>query len=1057
MGFRRTFHRAVELWLVLVAGVAAAASAERLPVKVLSATDGLPHDHVWGGCQDVSGFLWFASAGGLARFDGTSFRVLSTEQGLSSPSVLAVLAARTGELWVGTDRGVCRLASSSSPTGATPFQCISLGSSAGANTARVLFEGPGATLWVGTSDGLYRGRLDAAGPFERVRPSEPSSLPLDEGYRAIVGDGTGGLWLGATSGVVHLRSDGRTFRYPVSPARDDRVFALARDRRGRLWIGHVGDGLFVWMPPTEEPASHSLVSQASRPAPRRRDGTLVLPERPGEIVRWTKAEGLASDWVRMGILETSDGSVWIGTVGGLSRFRDGRLETFRDTNGLPDDAAVPSFEDRSGNLWLVSHRAGVGRLRRGGFVNYTEADGLRGPIIRFLQAGRDGAPYALALARDGDYLHRWTGKGFTSVAPALPQGLAMLAWDAGQLGFQDHEGAWWFAGQAGVLRYPPERRLEDLARLPPRVLSVASSGGNDVARIFEDGGGTVWVSVFEPPSLGRLERQALQPRWLRAADGAPGAVATAFAEDGAGNVWIGFDDGSLRRWRRGRLETIPSSVARPSGTAALVGSLLVGAGGDLWAAIRGRGVARFEDPTAEAPRPRFFTRAEGLRTDEVTHLLEDGHGGLFVGSQQGLDRLDLATGTVEHFTTADGLGSNVITAALRDGEGNLWFGTSHGLSRLRHEREAVPPAPARVVFTSLTMAGKAIGVAPQGVRALGGLVFGPRQNDLEVSYVAPQESEGRQIRYRHRLRSDEPWSAAQDGRTIHFWGLPAGRYRLEVQAVEGGVASPAPAAALELVVLPPFWKRWWFQGLVVAGLAATLYAGHRLRLGRLLAVERVRARIASDLHDDLGLGLSRVALLSELARQRLGDDAPTGRELQAIAGEARGLVEAAGEIVWATDPRRDDLGSLLAHLRRLATDLLDERGMALDWSAPEGEQVALSPELRRHVYLVLKEALHNAARHSNARQVRVELAVCRSALTARVRDDGHGFALSGGEVGAGRDEGEGRGLRSMRARAEELGGRLTVTSDPGAGTTVELVVPLRGRRSRRPHDHVLGE
>jgi ligand-binding sensor domain-containing protein/signal transduction histidine kinase len=1013
----------------------------------LSSADGLPHDHVWAGCQDAAGFLWFGTEGGLARFDGTSFRLFTAEQGLSSTAVLAVLAAHTGDFWVGTDGGVCRLAAPASPGGGQPFRCRRLGPSEGANQARVLFEGPRGTVWVGTADGLYRGRVGTDAPFQRVRLSIPPPAGFGEGYRAIVADGAGGLWLGTTAGVVHLRADGRAVRFPVSPASDDRIFALARDRRGRLWIGHVGDGLFVWMPPRDGSPSGSLVSRVDPSPPRRRDGSLALPERPGETVRWTKAEGLASDWVRMGLLETSDGAFWIGTVGGLSRFRDGRLETFDDANGLPDAAAVPSFEDRSGNLWLVSHRAGVCRLRRGGFVNYSEADGLRGPIIRLLQTGRDGVPHALALGRDGDYFHRWTGRGFASVSPALPRGALMLGWDAGQLGFQDREGAWWFAGQAGVLRYPPTRRVEELALSPPHELSVAGSGGIDVARIYEDRCGNVWVSVFQPPSLGRLEPPAFLPRWFRAAEGAPPAVATAFAEDDAGNVWIGFDDGSLRRWRRGRLETIRASAAPAAGATGPIGSLLEGAGGRLWAAIRGRGVARFDDPAAESPRPAFLTRADGLHTDEVTRLLEDGHGGLYVGSQQGLDRIDLATGAVEHFTTADGLGSNVITAALRDGDGNLWFGTSHGLSRLREEREAAPPPPARVVFTSLARAGEAVGVPPQGAGGLGELVFGPRQNDLEVSYVAPRESEGRRIRYRHRLRSDEPWSAPERARTIHYWRLPAGRYRLEVQALEEGVSSPAPAAALGLHILPPFWQRWWFQGLVLAGLTATLYAVHRLRVGRLLAVERVRARIASDLHDDLGLGLSRVALLSELARQRLGDDAPARGELQAIAGEARDLVEAAGEIVWATDPRRDDLGSLLARLRRLAGDLLEERGMALTWHAPEGERVALSPELRRHVYLVLKEALNNAARHSNAAEVRVELEVGGSTLTARVRDDGQGFSLGGGEGGSGPERLDGRGLRCLGTRGVLLGGRLTVTWGPGAGTTVELVVPLRGGRS----------
>jgi signal transduction histidine kinase len=254
------------------------------------------------------------------------------------------------------------------------------------------------------------------------------------------------------------------------------------------------------------------------------------------------------------------------------------------------------------------------------------------------------------------------------------------------------------------------------------------------------------------------------------------------------------------------------------------------------------------------------------------------------------------------------------------------------------------------------------------------------------------------------------------------------------------VVSPVPAA-FSFTLLRPLWQRWWFMLLAATAAALLAWALHRAQLSRMLELERVRARIAADLHDDLSSSLSRISILSEVVRRRIADpDAVEASLLDQIGETARELMETIGDIVWAIDARRDDLESLLARIRRFAGDLLEARGVSVLFAAPPGAAgISLRPEAKRELYLVLKEAVHNAARHAGAREVRIEVAEARGELVAEVCDDGVGFAAgASGQAGPR----SGHGLSNIRARAAKVGAKLSVDSAPGAGTRVRLSLRL---------------
>jgi signal transduction histidine kinase len=248
---------------------------------------------------------------------------------------------------------------------------------------------------------------------------------------------------------------------------------------------------------------------------------------------------------------------------------------------------------------------------------------------------------------------------------------------------------------------------------------------------------------------------------------------------------------------------------------------------------------------------------------------------------------------------------------------------------------------------------------------------------------------------------------------------------------------------LTFAILPPFWRTARFVSLVALALSAGVYCLYRFRLAQLLRLERVRTRIAADLHDDIGASLSRIALQSELLRRGTSGDPPdSDRLLTEIGQSARSLVDSMSDIVWSIDPRRDDLASLTARVRQFALGLTEPKGIALEFRTPPGaEKVKLAPEQRRHLYLVLKEAVNNVAKHAGCRNLGISLSHEGNRLRAEVKDDGAGFTLPGAVAHGSRG---GHGLLNMRSRAEQMGGTLEVRSTPGTGTVLSLSIPLHG-------------
>ena len=353
------------------------------------------------------------------------------------------------------------------------------------------------------------------------------------------------------------------------------------------------------------------------------------------------------------------------------------------------------------------------------------------------------------------------------------------------------------------------------------------------------------------------------------------------------------------------------------------------------------------------------------------------------------------------------------------------------------ELESSPP----VLLGGIRIAGTPRPIAEVGERSITGLVLQPDQRRLEIDVISPGAPVSRGVRYQHRLAGgDSEWSAPSPERTFSF-SLSPGTYRFEARAITGGGTPSDTPAIVAFTLLAPVWQRWWFISAMAGALGMAALALHRYRLRRTLEVERVRTRIATDLHDDIGATLSQIAILSEVARARADPQAAdVTTPLQKIARLSGEAVDAMSDIVWALNPHRDRQIHLVQRMRRLANDLLGARAIRFRFVHPDADaHERLGPDVRREIVLIFKEVLNNIVRHAACSEVDIRLSVESGCLRLAISDNGKGFDL--------RDtDGEGNGLRNVRQRAENLGGFLTIDSAPERGTRINLQVPVRSAR-----------
>ena len=1019
------------VWLGFIFALSISASAERLAIKTYTVADGLLRDRVQKIKQDSRGFLWFCTAEGISRFDGYGFTNFTTADGLPDPHVNDFLETKSGAIYLATDRGLAKLnpAGLANSTDNPLFTVFIPGSQTSAKIL-TLYQDNNDQVWVGASDGLYKLTETDLVAFEPVPLGEPLNAGKDETgpnsltVDAILQDRSGTLWIGTFgSGLFRLSQDGvvRRFTSPRDGFTDNKITDLVEGRDGRLWMSLRSD----------QEGGVCLLDATDSENPVRKC--------------YTTKDGLGSNWIR-DMVETSDGQLWVATLSGLCQWQgetSGSVcKTYTTKNNLCDDL-LSLAEDKDGNLWTGS-QCGAKKIVRYGFTTYTSEDGLDSNQINSIFENSKGEFFATTFPNGGLVIGRFDGSKFSPIKLRLPSDVGYFGFAWQQTIRQDRAGAWWIPTGNGLFRSPDHTSFGDLANAPLERIETGAKG-LEVFRLLEDSRGDIWILTTGPAhELLRWERSKNTWHDYTGQVGFSGyRYGTSLIEDDHGNVWIGSGsndgDSALIRYRNGEFRVLTPADGSPSGG---ILDLFFDSRQRLWLACANEGLWRLDEPNNDKFEFVKYTPANGLTSLSTATLTEDEFGRIYIGTWRGIDRLNPDTGQIENFTTADGVPTGFVDVSYRDRKNTLWFGTHDGLASFVPE----PPrkrSPPNVLIMGLRVNGESQRVSVLGESAIPELKLNSDQRQVSVDFLGLGASPGEKLKYEYRLAASE-WSPTAE-RTMNFAGFSPGDSQIEIRSITADGLYSRPAA-ISLHIDAPIWQRPWFIAALLAMVLLVIYILYRVRLSRLLEVANIRTRIATDLHDDIGANLTKIAILSEVAQQQLEHDVDAkanGKKLLGSVAEiSRESVLSMGDIVWAINPKKDSLIGLTRRMRQYAEEILERRDIDLEFTAPVVEpDLKLGANLRRDVYLIFKEVVNNIVRHSGAANVAINFRLVGKELVLEIADDGVGFETKG--------EYDGNGLSNIKRRATDRGGDLEIDSMRGAGTKIILRVKLKSAWSRR--------
>ncbi len=1006
--------------VLLVVFLGSTVCAEHLPVKTYTVADGLLRDYVYKIRQDSQGFLWFCTPGGLSRFDGYAFTNFSSDDGLPDRYVNDLLETRTGAIWIATNGGLAKLNPKGLRNNAeNPLFSVYVPDNPKARQILNLFEDTDGQILAGTSDGLYRlAETDGKAALEVVNLGNRLTEMLE--ITAIIKDRSGVLWVGTwANGLLRLLPDGNVEQYTlVHGLPGMNIDSLLEDANGRIWVGMragIAAGLCL------------LVTK---------------PEKDRKIVEraFTVKDGLPADWIQA-LYQTREGQLWVGTIRGLCRWQGGYgdsgeksvCKTYTAKNDICDTNVWSLTEDKDGNLWTGT-RCGAKKLARYGFTTYTDADGVDSAFVNSIFENTEGELFASFDQGDNRTVSRFSGESFEHVKPNFPASVGYFGWGTRQTVWQDRSGDWWFPTAEGLYKFPRPAQFKDLENITPERAGPIT---DQIFRLYEDSRGDFWIATTGESGNGLWQWERTKEIWVdhsRELDFTKDRLAWAFVEDKAGNIWISTSgnetETTLIRYRDGQFTIFGKSDGVPGG---LIPDIFVDSKGHLWFASGSAGLLRLDDVEAKQLNFVRYTTTEGLSTPGATCVTEDEFARIYVCTGRGLDRLNTETGQIENFTTADGLPNSFPQYSFRDRNKVLWFGTTDGVARFTPEpaRQRKPP---NVLITGLRVGGEPQPISILGESVVPSLALTSDQRQVTVDFVGLGASLGEKLRYEYRF-GESDWIPTAE-RTVNFANLDSGDYQFEVRA-QTGDRLYSQGATLAFRIASPVWQRWWFIAGLFALTGFLIYVFYRYRLTRLLEMERIRTRIATDLHDDIGANLTRIALLSEVANQQTQAGVGNGQRnlLPSIADIARESVASMNDIVWAISPDHDSLLDLTRRMRQHAEEVFSYRDIELDFHAPSPDnELKLSVGVRRDLLLIFKEAANNAVKHSACTKVEIDFSCKNSMLSLRIKDNGAGFD--------GKPESDGQGLRSMTRRANALGGKLRIDSRKGGGTDIEFEMSL---------------
>lgn len=939
--------------------------------------------------QTADGFVWLGTDNGLVRFDGETFEPYhpSTGGDLLSSDITVVSAMPEAGLWIGYRSGGVSFLQNGRITNFTHAQGLSAGS------VHAFAKDMQGRVWAATSYGLEcleGSQWHDVGPHGSYPEEHPDNVFVDS---------RGTLWANTRVGLVFLPKGQESLQVTNSFVFEN--VDIEEAPNGTVWMA----------------ASNGSVR--------------AITSQDGEY----RANGPSIDVNSDGIYVAKDGALWISTIGkGLLRVpypdslvghhspSDPAVQSFSERDGLTSNFSFKAIEDREGSIWIATTR-GIDQFRKSvltpvkllqGAATYIAlvADGTGGLLVGSDRLMRvtdgsaeviDGAPTHVECAyRDpngviwlGGRNGLWHVSGTRFISTALPPGLDLLAHNV-QAITMDRAGALWVSlVNSGVFRlnHGMWSRFGSVAELPqvPAIIELTDSAGR------------IWFG-YTANRIALLDGTRVSIFGL--SDGLDiGNVISIYDHDG--EIWIGGQSG-LELFEQGHFRRFQLAGSEPLRG---VSGIVLAKNGDLW-----------------------LNQASGvvhIAADEVAHARKNAH---HQARYELLNYLDGLVSSPEQLRP--------LPTAVESSDGRIYFVTRGSV---------VWVDPANIARNTLSPPVwiRSVSVDTRLYNELETLEFPTHAQNIEINYTAPSLLVPQRVRFRYKLEGfDKEWQDAGTRRQAFYSKLPPGTYTFRVTASNNDGLWSEAGASFVFTIPPSFTQSVLFKALCAVAVFGLLWLLYAIRLRQFTAQVKVRlyervaerTRIARELHDTLLQSFQGLLLHFQRARNLLPERAAEAIQTldRALDGAEQAIVEGRDAI---HDLRSPAAKGLVEEITSLGEELVAKNGnkdAAQFRAVIEGTAQTLNPNVHIEIFRIAREALRNAFSHSQARRIETEVAYSSNLFRLRIRDDGKGIAPDvrnrGERIGH-------WGLGGMRERAERLGGKLEVWSEPGAGTEVDLRVP----------------
>lgn len=957
-------------------------SAQEYAFRNYSIGQGLSESVVNTLIQDEKGYIWMGTGFGLNRFDGHDFTIYLQENGLKSTQINTLYKGIDNKIWIGTSQGLHWY----SPT----KDSIHYVSEVPAISVISLLEDSQNRLWLGTEEqGIYLfypksprlpihlnpSILEFSGPIRKI-------LELDSTYLLVSRSGIYEL-------EAHNHSDSTTIDITTISQNSRFRDAVLDTANNLVWIGS-RDGLYRYKEGQIEIHQHSISGLVSRiqTLALDQDGTLwlgtedgLVHQREDALIRYGNEEGLSNTLIN-NLFFDNEGILWIGTYGGGANVFLGEYVVNYDLSNTLSNNLVTSFiEQQNGDVWIGSYGGGV-QIRSKEYAEFntlglspTELSPSKWPQLRGLADQRvyhlsqDPAGRTWIGMRDAlSYVK--DGRVQTINERYFPyRKIRHIRWSSSSV-------MWVSTYDHGLIKveytdlYTPETWT-----ITQYSTQIPSWPSNTVLKSIEDSDGTIWVATYsgvvEMSPGGTIRTWGL-------ADGLPNISVMGVIEDSQGSIWV-HTFGGLAKISQNKLEAITEDDGLPSRVCYFL----------------------YEDPT----NPNI----------------------LWIGTNGGLIQYNLGDNTFKSITQEEGLISNEMNlgAFYEDSQGQYWLGTVEGLSKFYPKKYRGNDVSPRIHLEEVLLSG--VSVDPYSTEKL---QTDYNQNFFEVAFIGLNFTAPDQLYYRYKLTGlEEQWQRTKNT-SLRYPSLPPGEYTFQVQAVNSNGLISEEIAQIRFKVNPPYYQNAWFWIGVLILIGWVLYLIRRTaKVTKLVDMERMRVRIASDLHDDVGASLTEIALQSDFLlagtiQKELNEP------LTQIGRQCRKIVGSLDDIVWSIDARNDSLGDLTDRIQDYALAILDMAQFDIQYafdSLPMDKKIPV--EIRENTYLIIKEALNNVVKYSNGDRVSIGLALLESTLYAEVSDNGSDVNHT---------KKTGHGLRNMEMRAQRMNGILTIDNEKGFSVSIKI-------------------